>query len=315
VALAPPDPVPIRRYLLPVRSRPEIAIAAVAAFWGSIGLIVREVPEPATVIVFARVAIATVGLGIWMRWFRTPRTDEEGFFAHHPVRAGLQGVLLACHWVALFAAFQRAPVGTVVLVTYVAPVLVALVAPRLLGERAPRLVLVALVIAVVGSILVLGPGASGAPRSGIALALVAAVLLAVLIINAKLLSGHLDGVRLAFLQVAVATAVMFPVVALAGSGWPSARSLAWMVVLGLVHTAAALVVYFDALARIPATSAGVLAYLEPASGVLFAWWLLAERPSPAMVMGGALIMVAGLLVVLAGGDAGARTTTSVARYH
>jgi drug/metabolite transporter (DMT)-like permease len=298
-----------------VHVRPEWAVAAVAAGWGSIGLIVREVPEPATVIVFARVAVATVGLGVWMLWLRRPRPDQPSLFAHHPVRSGLQGVILAAHWVALFAAFQRAPVGTVVLITYVAPVLVALVAPHLLGERAPRAVLVALVVAVVGSLLVLGPGAAGAPASGIALALVAAVLLAVLIINAKILSRYHDGVRLAFLQVAVATATLLPVVLVDNDGWPSPASVAWLVVLGLVHTAAALVVYFQALARIPATSASVLAYLEPAAGVVFAWWILSEQPSAATVAGGLLIMLAGLLVVRAGDDAGPPVTTSVARYH
>lgn len=286
-----------------------------AAFWGSIGLIVREVPEPATVIVFVRVAVATVGLAVWMRWLRTPKPDESKLFAHRPVRSGLQGVLLACHWVALFAAFQRAPVGTVLLVTYLAPVLVAFVAPRLLGERAQPAVLVALGVAVAGCVLVLGPGASGAPAEGIALALVAAVLLAVLIVNAKILSRYHDGVRLAFLQVAVATLALLPVVLVDNEGWPSASSMAWLVVLGLVHTAAALVVYFQALAQIPATSVSVLAYLEPAAGVLFAWWILNEQPSPATIAGGVLIMMAGLLVVRAGGDPGPPVTASVPRYH
>ncbi|MEL7208125.1 MAG: DMT family transporter [Actinomycetota bacterium] len=165
--------------------RPEVAVAAVAAGWGSIGLIVREVPEPATVIVFARVAIATVGLGFWMRVVRSPRADEVGLFERRPWRAASQGVILAAHWVALFAAFQRAPVGTVVLITYVAPVLVALVAPRLLDEHAPRSVLAALGLAVVGSALVLGPGAEGASASGVLLAVVAALLLAVPIASTR----------------------------------------------------------------------------------------------------------------------------------
>ena len=298
-----------------VRVRPELAVAGVAGFWGSIGLIVREVPEPAAVIVFARVAVAAAGLGVWMRWLRSPRPAEPALFAHRPLRSGLQGVILACHWVALFAAFQRAPVGTVVLVTYVAPVLVAAVAPRLLSERVQPVVLVALGVAVAGSVLVLGPGASGAPADGIALALVAAVLLAVLIVNAKILSAYHDGVRLAFLQVAVATATLLPVVLVDNDGWPSLASLGWLLLLGLVHTAAALVVYFHALAQIPATSAGVLAYLEPAAGVLFAWWALNEQPTVAMIVGGGLIMLAGLLVVRAGGDAGPPATSSVPRYH
>ena len=290
-------------------------MAAVAVGWGSIGLIVREVPEPATVIVFARVSVAAAGLGLWIRFVRTKKPGEPGFFEFRPRRAASQGVILAAHWVALFAAFQRAPVGTVVLITYVAPVIVALVAPRLLDERASPAVLVGLAVAVVGSVLVLGPGASGAALSGVVLSAVAAILLAVLIVNAKILSRHLDGVRLAFLQVTVAAAVLVPVVAVDADGWPDGASIAWLLLLGLVHTAAGLVVYFWALAQMPATSVGVLAYLEPAAGVAFAWWLLSEQPSPATIVGGLLIMTAGLLVVRAGDDAGPPATASVARYH
>lgn len=290
-------------------------MAAVAAGWGSIGLIVREVPEPATVIVFARVGIASVGLAVWLRWMRPSRNGQAGLFEHRPRRAASQGVILACHWVALFAAFQRAPVGTVVLITYVAPVLVALVAPRLLGERVERIVYAALGVAVVGSVLVLGPGATAASTSGVVLSAIAAVLLAVLIVNAKLLSEHLDGMRLAYLQVTVATVVLVPVVVLDNEGWPSTGSIGWLLLLGLVHTAAGLVVYFYGLARMPATSVSVLAYLEPASGVLFAWWLLSEQPSIATIVGGVLIMVAGLLVIRSGADTGPPATASVARYH
>lgn len=303
-----------RLYRRPVRVRPELAVAGVAAVWGSIGVIVREIPEPATVIVFARVAIAAAGLGVWMS-LRPGGTAWTGLFTHRPARTVSQGVILAAHWVALFAAFQRAPVGTVVLITYVAPVLVAMTAPRLLGERVSSRVLVALAVAAVGAVLVLGPGTEDAEGVGVLLAAIAAVLLAVLVINAKILSRQLDGVRLAFVQVSVATVTLVPVVALAGRGWPSPASIGWLLLLGLVHTAAALVVYFWALARMPATSASVLTYLEPAAGVVFAWWLLGEQPSAATLTGGGLIVVAGLLVVLTSDEPGPPATSSVARYH
>jgi drug/metabolite transporter (DMT)-like permease len=294
-----------------VRIRPELAVAAVATLWGSIGLIVREVDQPAVVIVFARVAIASLGLGAWLLASRRRREAvAHPLLSVRPARTLLQGVILAAHWAVLFAAFQRAPVGTVVLITYVAPALVAIAAPRILGEHVPRLVLAALGLAMAGAVLVLGPGATGAPASGLILSVIAAVLLAVLIINAKLLSESYGGLRLAFVQVLVAAVALLPAIAISNGSWPTWDAVGWLVLLGLVHTAGALVVYLAALARIPATSAGVLAYLEPASAVVFAWWALGERPSVATVVGGLMILAAGLLVLRAPSEGGALPVSS-----
>lgn len=288
-----------------MRVRPELSVAGAAVLWGSIGLIVREVPEPAVVIVFARVSIASAVLGLWLLATRRRRPAVlHPLLSVRPARTLVQGVLLAAHWAALFAAFQRAPVGTVVLVTYVAPAIVALVAPRILGERVPPVVLVALAMAMVGAVLVLGPGADGVSTSGLALSVTAAVLLAALIVNAKLLSEAYGGVRLAFIQVLVASVALVPAVLLSDGTWPTAAAWAWLALLGVVHTAGALVVYLGALAHMPATSAGVLAYLEPVSAVFLGWWVLGEQPAAATFVGGALILLAGLLVLRAPGDGG-----------
>lgn len=105
--------------------------------------------------------------------------------------------------------------------------------------------------------------------------------------------------RLAFQEMAVAGVVLLPVAAAAGWGPPHATWL-WLLVLGVVHSGAAVAIYLAALARLPATSVGILAYLEPVSAVLFGWLLLSETPHPATIAGGALILVAGWIVVRAG---------------
>ena len=51
------------------------------------------------------------------------------------------------------------------------------------------------------------------------------------------------------------------------------------------------------LRRLPATTVGVLTYLEPASAVMFGWIFLAEAPGASTVVGGMLILVAGVIVV------------------
>ena len=69
--------------------------------------------------------------------------------------------------------------------------------------------------------------------------------------------------------------------------------------LGLVHTAGGIALYFGALGRVPATHAGVLGYIEPFAAVLAAWWVLGETPTAGSIAGGLLIIAAGVMLVLA----------------
>ena len=46
----------------------------------------------------------------------------------------------------------------------------------------------------------------------------------------------------------------------------------------------------------PATRAAVLLYFEPASAVIFGWLLLDQEPTLSMLVGGALVVLAGVLV-------------------
>ncbi len=52
------------------------------------------------------------------------------------------------------------------------------------------------------------------------------------------------------------------------------------------------------LRHVSAQAAGVLTFLEPVAGVLLAWALVSEEPGPWTLAGGALVLAAGLVVVL-----------------
>jgi drug/metabolite transporter (DMT)-like permease len=286
-----------------VRSRaqlaPELEVAGIAAFWGSIGLVVREIDLPAVAMVMFRVGIASAGIAA----FLLLRPDGRGWnlLPHRPLRTVVQGVVLAAHWALFFAAIQRAPLGTVVLIVYLAPLIIALVAPMVLGERLTRRVGLALVLALIGTALLVGPGSEGGEVTGLVEALLAAVLLAALFINAKVLAPEYGGLRLALAQCAVATVVLLPFALGSDASWPSWSDLGWLLVLGLVQTALALALYFRALEHVPAIHAGVLSYLEPMSATLLGWLVLDEAIDAGTVVGGALVVIGGLLVV---GEAG-----------
>jgi len=282
------------------RLGPELQIAGTAAFWGSIGLVVRQIDLPAVVIVTFRVGIAAVGLAA----FLAVRPDGRGrhLLLAHPARTLAQGAILAVHWVLFFAALQRAPVGTVVLVVFVSPVLVAALAPFVLHEAFTRRVGLALVLALGGSVLVLGPGADGVETIGLVYALLAALLLAALVLNAKVLTPVYGGLRLTLAQCTVAAVILVPFALLTGDPVPLRADVGWLVLLGLVHTALALVVYLSAFPRVPATHISVLSYLEPVSAAILGWLVLDETMTAGTIVGGLLVIAAGILVVAEAGE-------------
>ncbi len=290
------------------RRGPEVTIALVAAFWGSIGLVVREIDLSAVAIVTFRVVIASVGVAV----FLLARPDDHGrrVVVHAPGRTVLQGLMLAAHWVLFFAALQRAPVGLVVLFVYVAPVLVAALAPVLLHEPLTGRLVAAVGLGLAGTALLLGPGTDGVEVTGVVYAVLAAVLMAGLILNARSLSPSYGGLRLALAEVGIAAVVLVPVAVVQGGGWPDRSAWAWLLVLGLVHTALCLAVYLGAMRHVPAVHVSVLSYLEPLSAALLGWLVLDEALGLGTVLGGLLVVAGGLLVL--GTPGGAATPPEAA---
>jgi drug/metabolite transporter (DMT)-like permease len=285
-----------------MRSRvgPELQVAGCAAFWGSLGLVVREIDLSAVSLVTFRVGIAAVAIALWL----LIRPDAVGrrFVVHHPWRTVAQGVILAAHWVLFFAALQRAPVGLVTLLVYLSPVLVAAASPLVLGEPVSRRVMGAVGLGLIGSVLLLGPGTDGVEVSGVVCAVLAAVLLAALVLNAKVLSPVYGGLRLSLAQVTIATVVLVPVAVLGDGEWPARQDVGWVLLLGVVYTAVGLVIYLGALGRIPAVHTSVLSYLEPLSASVLGWLVLDETLSLGTVLGGLLVIAGGLVVLGEPGD-------------
>ena len=224
-------------------------------------------------------------------------------FSIRPLRCALTAVTLGCHWLALFAAYKRAPAGTVILIVYLAPIGVAALAPRLLGERLGRRTIGALAAAVAGFALLAAPTVHSAGAAGLILSLIAAVLFVALILLSKSLAPVYGGLRLAFMELAGAGLVLVPVALVTTWPAPTAAWL-WVVVLGVVHTALGITLYLSVLAEIPATDVGILGYLEPVVVVLAAWLWLGQRPALATVAGGLLVVAAGVSIAISASPVG-----------
>jgi len=77
---------------------------------------------------------------------------------------------------------------------------------------------------------------------------------------------------------------------------PDLTSLILLLVLGIFNTGFAVTLYLKGLNLIKAQKAIVLTYLEPASAVVFGFIFLSQLPTPLMIVGGSLILIAGYIV-------------------
>jgi drug/metabolite transporter (DMT)-like permease len=275
----------------------NIALAAIAASWGFVSVIVAGLDLGGEELVFWRCLLAAFTLPPLL--LVLGRLDALALGGRRLQILGL-GLLLAVHWVLFFETLKRSSVAVAILTVYTAPVFLAVLAPRLLPERRSRVGLAALGLSAPGLVLIALAGEEGAPADGIAIAtgLGAAFTYALLIIGAKIVVQHVSPFGMAFWQYVVVTLVLLPFVAAADRALPNAGEWGYVVLLGALLTAVAGVLYIRVLRAVTAQAAGLLAYLEPVSASFLAWAILGQSLGWQVALGGAAVLAAGVIVVL-----------------
>ena len=275
----------------------NIALAAIAASWGFVSVIVAGLDLGGEELVFWRCLLAALTLPPLL--LVLGRLDALALGRRRFQVIGL-GLLLALHWVLFFETLKRSSVAVAILTVYTAPVFLAVLAPLLLPERRSRVGLAALALSAPGLVLIALAGEKGAPADAIAIAtgLGAAVTYALLIIGAKIVVPHVSPFGMAFWQYVIVTVALLPFLAGAGRALPSASEWPYVVVLGALLTAVAGVLYIRLLRTVTAQAAGLLAYLEPVSASFLAWAILGQPLGWQVALGGAVVLTAGALVVL-----------------
>lgn len=289
----------------------NVAVATLAASWGLIAVIVREVDLDAQVLVFYRLFFAALTLGIVAIVLRKlPLLRLE----RHRGRIVLIGITLAAHWFLYFATIKLSSVAVAVLMAYLAPLAIATIAPFVLPEPRSRVALAALVPAASGVALVALGGEEGGAVRPLALltGLLTAATYAALVLMTKRIAAEVPVLALSFWNYAVASLAIAPLLLGADRVLPTASELPAVLALGVVFTALSGYLYIWFLRHVTAQAIGILAYIEPVSAALLAWAVLDEALTWQVVIGGLLVIAAGATVVfLEPADAAAPETAPV----
>jgi drug/metabolite transporter (DMT)-like permease len=278
--------------------------AAAFVIFGAIGALVRMTTAPETVVLVIRMALAAAVLAALFA--------RRGFFAdlRRPgiaPRLLLMAALDAGTLVLFFITLRLTGVAIGMFLLFAAPVYVAVAAPRVIGQRTDRVVYGALPLALAGLALILvpgftgdGPGVSG---SGLLAGVLAGVVFACFLIVSKLLTRHVRNSTFLVTECTLDTLFILPLALWQWSGVGfelSLHDVLVSVVLGVVCTAVAYSLWIEGLRRVRVQHASILGYLEPLTAPLYALLLLGEAPTVATVAGGALIIAAGVLIVVFG---------------
>ena len=283
------------RLKLGLRSVGCLAVAVASVIWGSNGVIVNHVFLPSYTIAFFRVFFAT--LSLWLGVLLTQRWRDMRVRGAWRILVIL-GLLLALGWAFLFQAMKLIPIGNAVLLNYTAPVFVALLAPIILRERVRRTTLYALALSVAGILLISSTQdfqVHDLSLLGVVSALSAGFLYALFVVFAKKTLTNLSGYSVALYSYSFSSVFLVPSLVQVDLSI-SLSSWLLLVLLGVFNTAFAVTLYLRGLRLIKAQEAAVLTYIEPASAVGFGYLLLAQQPTPTMIVGGLLILSAGYIV-------------------
>ena len=201
------------------------------------------------------------------------------------------GVALGMNWVALFGAYRLLNVSLATLVYYAGPMLVILFSPLLFRERLTGTKIIAIILVAAGLVLISGSVAFGGLNpSGLLAAAASALFYAALMVFNKRIRKT-SGLQTAALELDIAFVVVLIYVLLtSGLPHPSRADLPYLLLIGLINTGLAYLLYFTGLQKLPAQSVALISYIDPVSALFFSAVFLHESMSVLQILGAVLII-------------------------
>ena len=285
-------------------ARGYLLVAGSFLIMGMIGALVDWATAPESALLVLRFATAGLVLGVV---FARRRPLAGAARPSVWPRLLLMAAIDAFTLLLFFVAIRGTSVAIGMFLQFLAPVWVALIAPRVFRARTEAIVYPALAIALVGLAVILTPSLLGEGIKlspwGVTAGLLAGFGYAAFQLVVKDLTKRVSAVTIVFTEAWLDALILLPLALwqTVGAGYHlTTRDLVAGLVLGVVCTALAYLMWTYGMGMIKVQHSSILGYLEPVSAPIYALLLLGQGISVWTVAGGALIVVAGLLVVLLG---------------
>lgn len=258
--------------------------------WSSLGVVVKLSGVAVHVLIFysAVVAITIQATILLQRDYRGKIPNVKKL--KYPVILGIFSLLNTFTY---FYAFKHTTIANAVLTHYTAPIIVAFLAPVFLQETITRKIITSIIVASTGLWIMLnGFSFTENHSAGIIAGLSSGVAYAIIIIFLRVLAQEFNPLVLAFFSNAVMAVLLAPFIK------EIPLNALWsFLLMGVVHSTIAPILYFKGLQHVSANRTAVLGYLEPVGAVIFGMIFLTEFPSVNSVIGGMLVIFSGYLTL------------------
>lgn len=282
-----------------------LLVSAGAAIWGLWSLFVRPAGLSGLQTGFAVLTVFSLAIPFCLR--------REAFRDRGAVLAlAVVGLADAGNIVLYFDAVARGPIAVAVLTHYLAPVLVALLAPLLAGERRSVRALQAVPLSLLGLGLLLGRPGAGFPLETALSGAGSAVFYAAIVFGAQRAGRSFSPLAVSALHGPVSLLVLLALFGKSAVPFHApVASLGWLLAGGCICGLFASGLFYAGLVRVPTQVAGPLTYFEPLFASLVGFAVFAEHLSAFALLGAAVIVGAGVYVVMEPKPVAASVPTAV----
>ncbi|WP_343343783.1 DMT family transporter [Terrisporobacter petrolearius] len=231
--------------------------------WGSIGIFVRDINFTSSQIALVRAIVGSIFLIIFSMLSKESLSKEK-------IKSNLLvliccGICLGFNWIFLFQAYHYTTISTATICYYLAPIIVMFLSPILLKEKLNSVKVSCIVAAMIGMLCIVGIDKSSMGENnmvGILYGLSAACFYAGVVILNKFLKG-ISGRDSVIVQLSVSAIFLLPYViftekiSLVGV---SSQSIILLLILGVVHTGIAYLLYFTVIQKIESQTVAIYSY-------------------------------------------------------
>ena len=247
--------------------------------------------DPITLL-FLRFGIASICMIFMMLIRRLPLPRGQIFFG-----LALMGALgYVGQSFCYFTALTLISAGLVALLLYSYPAILTLLAIIILKEPISKRKVLALALALIGTILTIGPIGGGRPL-GIILALGGAFIYSIYILVGSKITRPGTATQCSTVIITSAAVVFAGMITVRGASFPT-TFLGWSsaTALALISTVLAIVTFLAGLERVGPINAATLSTIEPVVTVILAVLILGETLTLLRIVGGLMIILAVIIL-------------------
>ncbi len=261
--------------------------------FGTIGIFVKYIPLPSSVIACVR-GFVGVGFLLLVTLIKKSKISFKDI-KKNLLLLVISGAFIGINWILLFEAYRYTTVATATLCYYMAPIFVTIASPFILKEKLTFKKVVCILMALLGMVFVsgiVGTGSLHISVAGIAFGLGAALFYACVVLLNKFIKD-ISAYDKTMTQLLVASAVILPYALLTADVSLSdldVKALICLLIVGVVHTGFAYMIYFSSIGTLKAQTVAIFSYIDPVIAIILSALLLKEEMGIFGIIGAVLIL-------------------------